>query len=117
VRVAVYVVDLMDRSKVSSAAAAAGIEVTVVRSPTAVAAEVAAGTVDAVVVDLGRADAIEAVAAAAAATAAAGSGGARVIAYGSHVDTERLDAAARAGADPVLARSAFFAEPARWMRG
>jgi DNA-binding NarL/FixJ family response regulator len=102
----------MDRSKVSSAAAAAGIEVTVVRSPAALVAAVAEEAVDVVVVDLGRADAIDAIAA-----ATVGTGGARILAYGSHVDTERLDAAARAGADPVLARSAFFAEPARWMRG
>lgn len=54
-----------------------------------------------VVVDLSRPDALEAIDAGAAA-------GARVVAYGSHVDRDRLDAAHAAGAE-VLARSAFFA--------
>jgi CheY-like chemotaxis protein len=36
--------------------------------------------------------------------------GARVIAYGSHVDTETLRAARQAGCDPVLPRSKFVEE-------
>jgi hypothetical protein len=109
-RVFAYVVDLMDRSKVTSAAAPAGIDVTFVRSAAqlddAVAGGEEAGTV---VVDLGRPDAIDAV------TAAAGRS--RVVGFGSHVDTDRLQAARDAGAETVLARSAFFSDPARWMRG
>jgi hypothetical protein len=53
-----------------------------------------------VVVDLARPDALDAL-------AAAVPTGARVLAYGSHVERERLDAARTAGAE-VLARSAFF---------
>ncbi len=34
----------------------------------------------------------------------------RVVAYGSHVDTERLKAAREAGCDPVLPRSKFVTE-------
>ena len=34
----------------------------------------------------------------------------RVVAYGSHVDTERLQAARSAGCDPVLPRSKFVEE-------
>jgi CheY-like chemotaxis protein len=34
----------------------------------------------------------------------------RVVAYGSHVDTERLEAARLAGCDPVLPRSRFVEE-------
>jgi len=37
---------------------------------------------------------------------------ARVIAFGSHVDTDALDEAARAGATLVLARSQFLRDPA-----
>jgi 2-keto-3-deoxy-6-phosphogluconate aldolase len=107
--VAAYVVDLMDRSKVSSAAGAAGIDVTFVRSATALADKVAEGGVETVVVDLSRSDAVDAVARLAGTT--------RIVAYGSHVDTQLLESAGRAGAKPVLARSAFFAEPVRWMRG
>jgi hypothetical protein len=109
VTVAAYVVDLMDRSKVSSAAVAAGIDVAFVRSAAALADKVAEGGVQTVVVDLSRSDGIDAVARVAGTT--------RVVAYGSHVDTELLESAARAGAEPVLARSTFFAEPARWLQG
>jgi DNA-binding NarL/FixJ family response regulator len=35
---------------------------------------------------------------------------ARIVAYGSHVDTDLLEAARQAGADDVLARSVFFAD-------
>ncbi len=107
--VVAYVVDLMDRSKVTSAAGAAGIDVTFVRSPTKLAETVAGGDVTTVVVDLSRPDAIEAIAGVA--------GRSRVIGFGSHVDTERLQAARLAGSETVLARSAFFSDPARWMRG
>ena len=61
------------------------------------------------VVDLGRPDALEAIAAVADRV--------DIVAFGSHVDTERLEAAERAGAATVLARSAFFGDPGRWVRG
>jgi|SRR5579884_2972575 len=45
----------------------------------------------------------------------------RVVAYGSHVDTERLRAARSAGCDPVLPRSKFVEELPRslsqWLGG
>jgi hypothetical protein len=109
VTVAAYVVDLMDRSKVASAAGAAGIDVAFVRSAAALSDKVAEGGVETAVVDLSRPDAVDAVARVAGST--------RVVAYGSHVDTELLESAGRAGAEPVLARSEFFGEPARWLRG
>jgi hypothetical protein len=103
--VAAYVVDLMDRSKIS----AAGIHVTFVRSAGALGEAVGTGRVDLVIVDLGRPDALDAIASEAKRVP--------VVAFGSHVDTDRLEAAERAGAGVVLARSQFFADPAQWMRG
>jgi hypothetical protein len=38
--------------------------------------------------------------------------GARIVAYGPHVDDEAMDAAKAAGADVVLPRSRFFRDPA-----
>jgi hypothetical protein len=38
--------------------------------------------------------------------------GARVVAFGPHVNTAGFEAARAAGAEPVLARSAFFRSPA-----
>ncbi len=98
-RVVVAVVpDLMDRSKVSAAAQATGVEVTFVPvgrvDPEAPA--------DLVLIDLSRPGSLAAVAALAAV-------GRDMIGFGSHVDTEVLDAARIAGCRQVLARSAFFA--------
>jgi hypothetical protein len=109
VTVTAYVVDLMDRSKVAAAARADGIDVTFVRSGAALGEAVKTAGPEIVLVDLGRADAVDAIAAVA--------GQARVVAFGAHVDTDRLAAAERAGAASVLARGTFFADPARWMRG
>jgi len=100
------VIDLMDRSRITAAAPAGAVRF--VRRAEEVAdalasadpAEPGPSTAGVVVVDLGRPDALDAVSAGAGA-------GARVVAYGSHVDRERLDAAHLAGAE-VLARSAFF---------
>ncbi len=59
---------------------------------------------DVVIVDLARnADHVAAVRAAAPA--------ARIVAFGSHVDTEVLEQATRDGADVVLPRSRFFQDP------
>ena len=89
-RVAAYVPDLMDRSKV---AAAAPGTVFVAR-----AADLAGVEADLVVVDLGRPGVLDVIPAL----------GGRVVGFGSHVDREVLDAARAAGCDQVLARSAFF---------
>ncbi len=93
--VVAYVPDLMDRSKVSSAAPTA----TFVATPGALADAAAGASV--VVVDLGRAGVLEALPGLAAT-------GARVVGFGSHVDRDTLEAARAAGCTEVLPRSAFF---------
>jgi DNA-binding NarL/FixJ family response regulator len=91
-RIAAYVPDLMDRSKV---AAAGGAEVTFVRS----AADLAAAGADLVVVDLARPGVLEVL---------RQLGGTRSVGFASHVDRELIEAAREAGCDRVLARSQFF---------
>jgi hypothetical protein len=93
VTVAALVHDLMDRSRLD------GVVDVFVRSADALA------TVDAevVVVDLGAAGAVDAI-------AALVGRGVRVVGYGSHVDTEILERARQAGA-LALPRSRFFADP------
>ena len=93
--VVAYVPDLMDRSKV----AASGPSVSF--SPTPEALVGAAGEADVVVVDLGRPGVVDVLPALVAT-------GARVVAFGSHVDRATLDAARAAGCQEVLPRSAFF---------
>lgn len=88
--------DLMDRSRFPAGTAFAR------------RAEDLDGSADAVAVDLSRPDALEAIR-----LVRATGTGARVVAYGSHVDRDVLVAARRAGADAVLARSAFFADVPR----
>lgn len=95
-RVAAYVPDLMDRSKVSAAVPGAVF----VASPAALAG--AAGEADVVVVDLARPGVLDVLASLA---------GVRVVAFASHVDRERIAAARAAGAE-VHTRSAFFADVA-----
>jgi hypothetical protein len=90
-RVAAYVPDLIDRSKV----AAAGGDVVFVDDPQALPD--APG--DVVVVDLMRPGVIEVLPALQ---------GRRVIGFGRHTEQARLAAAAAAGCGEVLARSAFF---------
>jgi hypothetical protein len=90
-RVAAYVPDLMDRSKLATVA-----EVTFVSSPEALATTPA----DLVVVDLSRPGVLEAL---------GGGIGVRTVGFGSHVDHELLAAARAAGCDEVLPRSKFFA--------
>ena len=91
--VVAYVPDLIDRSKVASAAPGTVFA----GSPDALVA----GAGDVVVVDVGRPGALEALPGLVAT-------GARVIAFGSHVDRTTLAAAREAGCTEVLARSAFF---------
>lgn len=89
--VVAYVPDLMDRSRISSAA-----DVTFVPGPGALAA--AAEDADVVVVDLTRPGVLEAV----------GSLTARVIGFANHTERELMESARAAGCETVLARSAFF---------
>ena len=89
-RVVAFVPDLMDRSRL------AGIE-----GVAFVATTQALETTDAdiAIVDLSRQGVLDVLPSVRAA---------RVIAFGSHVDTELLAAARAAGCDEVMARSAFF---------
>ena len=96
-RVAAYTPDLMDRSKISSALAGAG-DLSYVASPEAL---VGLAGVDVVVVDLSKKGVLDVLAGVVAS-------GARVVAYGSHVDKKLLDAASAAGCTEVMPRSAFF---------
>lgn len=91
-RVVAYVPDLMDRSKVRAAAPAT----TFVATPAALAA--AGAGADLVVVDLTRAGVIDVLP----------SIDSRVVGFANHTARDVMDAAAAAGCDQVMARSAFF---------
>ncbi len=90
-RIAAYVPDLMDRSKL----AAVG-PVHFVGTPE----QLVGVDADVVVVDLSRPGALEAL---------ARLSGVRTIGFGSHVDHDLLEAARAAGCTEVLPRSRFFA--------
>ena len=92
-RITAYTPDLMDRSKISSAATAGGHELSYVRNPEAL---VGLAGVDLVIVDLSKRGVLEVLPSVAAS-------GTRVIAYGSHVSLPDVDAPVE-----VLARSKFF---------
>jgi DNA-binding NarL/FixJ family response regulator len=96
--------DLMDRSKVS-AAAPGRVRFVNRAADLAATASDAAGPAGLAVVDLGRPGALDAVRAVAALAPRP-----TVLAFGSHVDRDLLAAARQAGADRVLARSAFFGD-------
>jgi len=98
--------DLMDRSKVSAAAKAAGESVRFVNQAPRLVAAVEEDSPDLVLVDLGRPGAVDAVRELAGA-------GARVVGFGSHVDRDLLAEAGDAGCEEVLARSQFFRDLAR----
>lgn len=106
VRVLAFVPDLMDRSRLD---AVQGIELRHVSAASDLATVAAGWVPDVVVVDLGRPGAIEAL--------RAGGISGRVVGFGSHVDTETLDAARDAGCHEVLPRSRFFADPGRAIAG
>ena len=93
-RVVALVADLMDRSRLSAAI-----------PDVAFASDAAAcAGADVVVIDLARhADAV--------AAARAAAPGARIVAFGPHVDDDLLTDARTAGADVVLPRSRFFRDP------
>jgi len=94
-RIAAYTPDLMDRSKISAAAAAADHELTYVRSPEAL---VGLAGVDVVIVDLSKKGASDVLADLAA-------GPARVVAFASHIDIPRMETPADV---TLLPRSKFF---------
>ncbi len=105
-RVAAYVPDLMDRSRLS---ALKGIDLRFVGAPGELASLASGWVPDAVVIDLARPGVIDAL--------QAGGIPGRIIGFGSHVDTETLDAARAAGCHDVLPRSRFFADPGRLIAG
>ena len=92
--VAAYTPDLMDRSKI--AAAVPGCRF--VARPEAL---VGLAQTEVVLVDLSKKGVLDVLADIVA-------GGARVLAYGAHVDKQLLQAASDAGCTEVLARSQFF---------
>ncbi len=102
VTVLAYAPDLMDRSRLSSAAAAAAPPLELRFAADGQALLAGAAGADVAVVDLARSDALDVLASLAVAVP--------VVAFGSHVDRERLDSARAAGCRLVLARSRFFAD-------
>lgn len=98
-RIVAFVPDLMDRSRITTAARSGEVIVVFVADLGSLAARVQEG--DLVVVDVSRPAALAALPAVVAA-------GAPVVAFGAHVEREVLSAARAAGCRAVLARSAFF---------
>jgi hypothetical protein len=96
-RIAAFVPDLMDRSRIT---AAVGDRVRFVRLY-----ELAEVEADIAVVDLGRPEVF----------AVLSDVKARVIGFGSHVDRKLLRDAKAAGCNQVLVRSAFFGDLAHWL--
>ena len=92
--VAAYTPDLMDRSKISAAVP----DCRFVARPEAL---VGLAQTDVIVVDLSKKGVLDVLRDIVA-------GGARVLAYGAHVDKQLLAAAAEAGCTEVLPRSQFF---------
>jgi len=93
--------DLMLGSRARAALEALGMEVAAASSPEDLASRLDARA-SLLIVDLGEArwNAVEAI-------GRARERGTPVLAFGRHTDTETLDAAGRAGADRVVARSVF----------
>ncbi len=92
-RIAAYVPDLMDRSRLAGLG-----DVAFVPDPADLAERAAAEGAEVVVVDLTRPGALEAVAAV----------DARVVGFANHTERELMEAARAAGCDTVVARSVFF---------
>jgi hypothetical protein len=97
-RVIVFAPNLMDRSKI--AAAVRGRDVAFVAAASSL--PTAAANAQVVVIDLNRFGALDPLGEL--------PDGVRSIGFGSHVDTELLQAASAAGCSTVLPRSKFFAE-------
>ena len=93
--------DLLIRARIESTAAAAGIPLIVSANPAELRERLGAGA-GGVLVDLALPGAAEAIAALRRQPVPP-----RVVAWGSHVDVDAMDAARAAGADRVLPRSAF----------
>jgi PleD family two-component response regulator len=98
--------DLMFTSKLRAAARGAAVELKFVRSPDALLSEGRTTPPALVIIDL-NADRLRPLEMIAAIRADATLAGTRVVGFVSHVDAERVAGARAAGADDVLARSAF----------
>lgn len=111
--IAAIVDDLLFGSKILAATDAAGEHVTFVRGAADPVTEAASAGASLVIVDLGRAGAAETIRELRRALGEAVS----IVAFASHVRTDLIAAARQAGADRVLARSAFVAELPSLVRG
>jgi DNA-binding response OmpR family regulator len=103
--------ELLAGIRVHEAAKAAGAGIRLLETEAELRSALASGTPALVVVDLGY-HGIDGEAAVAAASAA----GARVIAFGPHVQEERLEAGRQAGADRVYRRGRFLRQVAAILR-
>jgi hypothetical protein len=100
VRIVGLVSDLMFSTRLTDTARALGHECAVIRDPDGLSDRIAAADLVVIDLDITTGDAVAAVHAATAA-------GRPVVAYGGHVEVERLQAARDAGADAVLSRGEF----------
>lgn len=107
--VVALVADLLFASRIRGAAAAVGVRVQTVGTPAALRKAVADARPRLVLVDLD-ARVGDAPAAIAEVKGEAGEGAVRIVAFGSHLERDALLAARSAGADRVMARSAFVRE-------
>lgn len=108
--VAAYVSDLIFQSKIAATARAAGATLRVSGNLDRWAAQLADANVATALIDLNAAgDPLAAIRVAREATHAP-----RVVCYVSHVQTDLIEAARAAGADEVLARSAFVTRLPEW---
>jgi DNA-binding NarL/FixJ family response regulator len=98
--------DLMDASKTVACARAAGMPIKQYKTVAALALGVEMETPTCCILDLQ----LPGLSIAEAVSIAKRKPNARVIAYGSHVDAERLRMARQAGCDEVMPRSQFFEE-------
>lgn len=113
-RTIAWVTDLIFATKIRSTAQAVGAVVELVRDRPGLESAVASGPVDQVLLDL-NATGLDPASAVAAARAIPGRP--RIIAYLSHVQADLAAAARAAGADEILARSAFSERLPSLLRG
>jgi DNA-binding response OmpR family regulator len=107
--------DLMFGSKIRAACERAGREVVFVRHREAALAEVAARRARTVILDLDR-EAFDPVGLIRTIRADESMAGVRILAFVRHTSTDLIVAARQAGADAVLARSAFFPALPEWLQ-
>jgi CheY-like chemotaxis protein len=99
--------DLMFSSKIQGACRVAGVELTFVRQADAALATVRAGGATLLILDLER-DTLDPLRVIRDVKSASDLGALRIAAFVRHTNIDRIKAAREAGADLVLARSAFF---------